>query len=365
MPIKRILQRASSGPAWRVSQSRLRNILGAMRDAVWITTDDRIDFANPAAERIVGVPLQGMVGHTLFDFLDPDSVSQFRWRRPLLRPGGPDVLFEDIRFLANPGAAHTLMTTSVALEPSEGRATLIVARDVGELQRARSALARSNRELVALVGRLATLEEDERRRIARELHDDLQQKLGVIALDQAQAEQALPPQAAEARAALGRARQMTTLAVDSVRRLVRALRPQALDDLGLAAALEVLVREFGSREQLQAEWELIGPEGADAWLPEVAASGLYRIAQEALNNVHKHARASFVHVGLDLSRSGAARLFVADDGGGFEPAAPASPEAFGLLGMKERMHALGGSLHITASPGGGTRVEARLAWPQA
>lgn len=349
----------------RESDERLRSLLGAMRDAVWISADDRIEYANPAAERLVGVPLSAMTGRTIFDFLHPDSVAQVRWKLPLLRGGRQDVLFEDIRFLARAEAAHTLLLSSVSLGLREGLATLTLARDVSELEHAHRDLARSHRELVSLTGRLGTAEEEERRRIARELHDDLQQKLGVIGLDQDEAEQALPLQAQASRAALERARRMTAAALDSVRRLVRALRPQALDDLGLAAALDALVRDFGTREPLQAEWEFIGPEGADASLPEAVASGLYRIAQEALNNVRKHAQASFVHVGLDLSRPGTAVLWVADDGRGFDASAPAGPQAFGLLGMRERMHALGGSLHVTADPGGGTRLEARLAWPSA
>jgi PAS domain S-box-containing protein len=360
-----VRERDAQDAARRESESRLHQLLGALQEPVWITADHRIEFANAAAGRLVGTAPPGMIGRTIFDFLHPDSVAQVRWRLPLLRAGGTDVLFEDLRFLTNPGATHTLLMTSVSLDMRDARASLVIARDVGDLQRTRSALARSNRELVALVGRLGTVEEEERRRIARELHDDLQQKLGVITLDQQQAELALPAQSADARAALERARRITASAVDSVRRIVRALRPQALDDLGLAAALEALVREFAAREQLQAEWEFIGPEGADAGLPEAAASGLYRIAQEALNNVHKHAQASFVHVGLDLSHPGAAMLFVADDGCGFDPSADSRPEAFGLLGMQERMRALGGSLQVAATPGGGTRVEAHLAWPQA
>jgi signal transduction histidine kinase len=286
------------------------------------------------------------------------------------RPAAPDAIpirefVEARQQIENLARTRHAPDTRVSLDLREGPATLNLARDGGELERAHRDLAQSHRELVSLTGRLDTVEEEERRRIARELHDDLQQKLVVIALEQDQAEQALPRQAHASRDALGRARRMTAAALDSVRRLVYALRPQALDDLGLAAALEALVRDFGGREPLQAEWEFIGPQGADASLPEAAASGLYRIAQEALNNVRKHAQASFVHVGLDLSRPGTATLWVADDGRGFDTSARTGPQAFGLLGMQERVHALGGSLHITANPGGGTRVEARLAWPPA
>lgn len=282
-----------------------------------------------------------------------------------MRSGEVEVTFEGMVFPQAGPDAHTLRVSSSSIDIGGRRADLTLARDVTDFVRTRDALQHSNRELLRLVGRLNTVEEEERRRIARELHDDLQQQLGVIAMEQERAAAALPAQAVEAGAALQVARSGTGAALDSVRRIVRGLRPQALDDLGLAVALEVMVREFGSRTGLQVEFELIGPERADTELPLTFASCLYRIAQEALTNVHKHAKASFVHLGLDLSQTGRAVLFATDDGRGLPPAGPDGPAAYGLLGMRERVHALGGQLEVSAAPGGGTRVQAVLHWPAA
>ena len=349
----------------RKSDTRLRQLLGALGEAVWISLDHRIAFANPAAERLVGVTSEHMDGRTIFDFMQPDSAARAKPLLQRVRAGEPDVLFEDMRFADPDAPPRTLRVSGVTLSLPDGQATLTLARDITELYRARGALDRSQRDLGRLVERLNTVEEEERRRIARELHDDLQQRLGVIGMEQQLAARELPLAASASAAALDRAQAMTAQAIESVRRIVRSLRPQALDELGLAAALEVLVREWGQQGGVQAECEVVGPEGADAQLPPAVASCFYRVAQESLTNVRKHARASFVHVVLDLSHRGVAMLQVSDDGQGPHTAATPGIHAFGIHGMRERLQALGGQFVITTAPGGGTRVQARVAWPAA
>ena len=269
-----------------------------------------------------------------------------------MRAGESEVLLEGMRFVDPDVAPRTLLVSGVTLALPEGQATLTIARDVSQLQTTRDALERSNRELVRLVERLNTAEEEERRRIARELHDDLQQRLGVIMMEQQQVARALPEPAAASAAALTRAQAMAAGAVDSVRRIVRSLRPQALDELGVAAAIEQLVREGGERMSLQAEFEALGPEGTDAALPPAVANCLYRVAQESLTNVRKHARASFVHVVFDLSRPGSFVLQVTDDGRGLAAAGPADSRSPGIRGMHERVQALGGQLVVEEPPRG-------------
>lgn len=347
----------------RDSDRQLRHLLGALREAVWISTDHHIAFANPAAEHLVGVPSGHMSGRSIFDFMQPESAERARPLLQRVRAGESEVLFESMRFVDPDAPPRTLLVTGVTQALPDGQATLTIARDVSELRVTRDALERSNRELVRLVERLNTAEEEERRRIARELHDDLQQRLGVIVMEQQQAARALPEPAAASAAALARAQAMAAGAIDSVRRIVRSLRPQALDELGVAAAIEQLVREGSERAGLQAEFEAIGPEGADAALPPAVGSCLYRVAQESLTNVRKHARASFVHVVLDLSRPGSIVLQVTDDGRGLAAAGPPDSRSLGIRGMRERVQALGGQLVVEEPPGGGTRVQATLPWP--
>ncbi len=358
-------QRAAAVEEARTSELRLLQLLRDFREPVWISVNRRIEFANAAAQYLTGADEVTMRGRSILDFVDPACVKRVRGLLDRVRAGEVDLLFEDILFpLAGPHA-RSLRVTGAVLKLPEGQANLTIARDISELHLARTARERANRELLALVARLNTAEEAERARIARELHDDLQQHLCMITLEQERAASALPADTPAALSALAHARTMTGASIESVRRIVRSLRPQALDELGLSDALDSLVHEFGQRFALQTECERIGPEGADAAMPEEAASSLYRIAQEALNNVHKHARASFVHVGLDLSRPGQATLFVVDDGVGIGAPAPRTEGAFGIRGMRERVRALGGTLEIGPAPGGGTRLEARVAWPVA
>lgn len=358
-------QRASAVEQAHASEQRLLQLLRDFREPVWISMNGHIEFANAAAQHLAGVNEATMRGRSIIDFVDTACMKRVRSLLDRVRAGEVDLLLEDIVFPMAGPQARSLRVTGAVLELPEGQANLTIARDISELRQAQVARERANRELLALIGRLSTVEEAERSRIARELHDDLQQHLGVITLEQERAASALPADTPTALSALERARAMTGTSIESVRRIVRQLRPQALDELGLSAALDALVHEFGEHYALQAECELIGPEGADATLPEDTASTLYRIAQEALNNVHKHARASFVHVGLDLSSPGRATLFVIDDGVGISATAPRNEGAFGIRGMRERVRALGGTLEIGPEPGGGTRLEARVAWPVA
>jgi signal transduction histidine kinase len=147
-------------------------------------------------------------------------------------------------------------------------------------------------------------------------------------------------------------------AIDSTRRIVRDLRPQLLDELGLSAALESMGANFESRTGVRTEVEILGADHADAELGALAATALYRIAQESLNNVLKHAHARFVHLMLDATSPHQVELSVTDDGVGIAGEHRIKPSSYGLQGMAERVRALGGRLVIVPQPEGGTMVQA-------
>lgn len=213
-------------------------------------------------------------------------------------------------------------------------------------------------------------QEQERRRIAQDLHDDLQQTLGVIGmeLDAMRQRPGVDPEAL--REMLERTGAMTATAIDTIRRIINGLRPHMLDDLGLVAALEALVADFGRRSGIQSEFELLGAGAATdlehgiverlAGRPQLATC-LYRVAQEALNNVHRHAGASFVHVQLELTADDHLALIVADNGIGIRADEIDRPDSLGVLGMHERVAGLGGQLRVRREAAGGTTVEARVA----
>jgi signal transduction histidine kinase len=215
------------------------------------------------------------------------------------------------------------------------------------------ALEASERRLRLLSNKLLDAQEVERREIARELHDDVGQLATAITIDLKRAERA--PTLAEKDALVGRALEGTSRLLESMHRMAGQIRTGVLDDLGLHQALTAYVTEFGERSGLATELSL---QFSDQDVPQNLAVNAYRIVQEALTNVLKHARARSVAVGLSL-QDDTLVIDIDDDGRGFDTSV-APDERFGLLGMRERVELLGGAFVLSSGPGQGTHIEARL-----
>jgi signal transduction histidine kinase len=201
--------------------------------------------------------------------------------------------------------------------------------------------------------RVVAGQELERRRLARELHDETGQALtsillGLKALEEAQSE-------VQMRAAGAELRELIVATLQDVRDLAVQLRPKALDDFGLVAAVERLARTISEATGIAIDIESrLGPER----LPEEVETTLYRIVQEALTNVVKHAQAQNVTI-LLMRRDGSMTAMIEDDGRGFSPDEPAD-DGHGLLGIRERVSLLDGRLTIESSPGAGTTLVAQV-----
>lgn len=218
------------------------------------------------------------------------------------------------------------------------------------------ALGRTKEELRALAGSLIGAQEDERRRIARELHDDLSQRLAVLALRLAALRDALPDGLANLQDEALRLEKYVGVLSGEVRRLSHVLHPSILDDLGLAAALQHLVEEFqASRAQPVTFTARTLPDH----IPPDVAAALYRIAQEALRNIAKHADGAPVHVRLGVE-SGELRLAITDTGPGFDRAEVRGQGGLGIISMQERARLVGGSLLLDSRAGEGTTVVVRV-----
>jgi signal transduction histidine kinase len=216
-----------------------------------------------------------------------------------------------------------------------------------------AAVAIENARLHERARQAAVLEE--RERLARELHDSVTQSLYAVSLHAEAATRALADGAVEPAASnLSDIGETVQEALGEMRLLLFELRPPLLEEHGLVGALQTRLRAVESRAGLSAEIE--GED--DLRLRPETERELYRVAQEALNNVLKHAHAGHVTVRLD-TRDGRAALEVADDGVGFEPALRGG-DGFGLPGMRERVERLGGSLRVESAPGAGTRVRAEV-----
>lgn len=212
-----------------------------------------------------------------------------------------------------------------------------------------------NRELAR---QLITLQENERLALARELHDELGQSCSAIRVETAYIRRSADSDRAGVLAAAARADAAARGLYESVRGLLRRLRPADLDSLGLVAALQNLCGAFGERSALPC---ILTTEGLDddAPLPDAVNIALYRVAQEALSNVMQHAAsASRVRMVLARADAGEVQLMVSDDGCGFD--LHAATRGLGLLGAGERAAALGGTLRLSGGPGAGTTLLLRL-----
>jgi signal transduction histidine kinase len=228
-----------------------------------------------------------------------------------------------------------------------------VAKRTAELAAANASLVAEAAGRADLARRLASAQEAERRRVARDLHDQVGQTLTALGLAVGAAEAAGPAEAA------ARLRGIRALADQVGRELHGAavrLRPTALDDLGLPAAVGQLVADWSARTGVPAEFEAVGMAGGR--LPAEAETALYRVVQEALTNAAKHAKASRVSV-VVARRDEHATAVVEDDGAGFDPAS-AGDGRLGLVGMRERVALSGGELEVESEPGAGTTVIARI-----
>jgi signal transduction histidine kinase len=216
-----------------------------------------------------------------------------------------------------------------------------------EIEAARNALAKAGQAV-------HEAEESERERIGRELHDGLQQEAAAakMFLDLAEAELRDGKVPVEL---LGRGRKGLEKVMQGIDEAVRDLRPRELSMLGLSASLEQLVQQLQVVGKLRVELECIGPQDAADALPQPVANVLYRIAQESLNNVRKHAHASFVHVVLDLSSPAEVRLAVSDDGIGFSWLPGHQGASVGLRGMLHRAKSLHGELRVDKGLRGDTQ----------
>ncbi|MBI4001385.1 MAG: sensor histidine kinase [Nitrospira defluvii] len=228
------------------------------------------------------------------------------------------------------------------------------------LKASQEELQRSREELRALAGQLLTAQEEERRRIARDLHDDVNQRLAMLAMDLRRIEK---HEMGDLASIMRMVRSITgrlTMVSDDVRQLAYRFHPSILDDLGLTKAVRRLVDDFSASTGLQAVYVHRDPVSP---VPTDLATCVYRIAQESLSNVARHAQASEVEVEL-ICDEGMISLSIRDNGIGFDPLqASQARERLGLLSMKERLRLVQGTLDVMTAPGRGTHVEVHVPFP--
>jgi len=230
-------------------------------------------------------------------------------------------------------------------------------REVEERNRQLNALSRTRRQLLA---KTITAQEEERKRLARDLHDDSAQTLTAVLMTLKAAEDSLPERSTDAQVALARTRSQVEMALREIRKAIADLRPSALDDLGLGAAVRSYADNHLRPLGIDVAVRVVGDERRATGTEAIA---IFRIVQEAVSNAARHAGAHEVRIRLEFGASDVLAL-VEDDGTGFEPGdlpeADQSGRGLGLLGMRERAELFGGTLTIESRPGRGTRIRARV-----
>ncbi len=338
-----------------LAAARLAGLLdSAMDGIITVDADQRILMYNRAAERMFGWSAAQVLGQPLERLLPERyrgghaaQVRQFGVTGVTSRRmGGNNVILA----LRASGEEFPIDASISQLDTPEGKLYTVILRDVTERVRVQEELANFATEA-------HKVREEEKSRVARELHDELAQTLTALKIDTAWLRRTLPDDAAVQARLAGMLERLDD-AVASTRRIAADLRPLVLDDLGLSAAIEWLVQGFGERTgvpcTLEADEELE--------LPEPYATGIFRIVQESLTNVAKHAQARQVAVRL-VRQGEVLAVSVQDDGAGFDPASPRKPQSLGLAGLRERAHLLRGEVAVHSAPGAGTRVEARVPLP--
>jgi len=344
------------------SEARLRGILDSAMDAI-ITVDSRqrVVLFNQAAEEVFGCPRDQAMGAPLAWFIP----ERFRHAHASL-----------VRRFGETGASSRRMgagqrivmglrrdgeefpiDASISHIVEEGeRFYTVILRDVTERVRNEEALRESREEIRNLALTASAVREQEKSRIARELHDELGQALTALKIDMGWLREHLVDASAPVLAKLASMQVLLDGTVAAARRISSDLRPLMLDDLGLVAACEWLAHNFQQRTGTPCEL-VLGTGDLD--LPDPYATAVFRVMQESLTNVAKHAEASQVEATLERTGD-AVTLTVRDNGCGFDTAAPRKHGSYGMVGLRERAYLLGGEIRIESAPGAGTQMEMRI-----
>jgi len=345
--------------AGRESDDRLRDTIDRAPVMIWTARPDTtLDYLNQNCVTFTGLPLEKLLDEGWLDAVHPEDrdycvgtyTPAFEARTPVR---------VEYRVRRADGAYRWLLASGIPKFGPDGSFAGYVGCDVDITERrnaedlireSRAALEVSHREVQQLAGNLLTAHEDERRHLARELHDDLTQRLARLAIDAGRMESA-----ANAPRGVRQLREELVHLSEDVHSLSYRLHPSVLDDLGLVEALKAECDRVSRHGELRVDVEA---SAVPAALPADASLCLFRVAQEALHNAARHAHASAVTVLLS-SRSSGLELAVSDNGSGFDPERPCDHASLGLSSMRERVRLLQGEFGIESAPGRGTTV---VAW---
>jgi PAS domain S-box-containing protein len=328
---------------------------------LWVNWDSHVRYANQAAETMLGYAPGGVVDRPLIDFEPGLNMDRWLnlWKTARSTEEGPQN-YESNCVRADGSILPADVSLSF-LRFRDSEYLVVFITDVTERRRSLAALQESEARLQVLAeqlrelsAHLETVREEEKARIAREVHDELGQMLTVLKLETSMCELAYADLDPGLRDRLNSMKRLIAQLFQLVRDVATALRPPILD-AGIASAIEWQARRFEARTQIPCLVQV--PDNLPS-LPDATAIGLFRILQESLTNVMRHAEAHTVELSLTLN-DGVLCMRIADDGKGFDLRAE-RPASFGLVGMRERVLIMGGQLHLDTLPGEGTTLRIHI-----
>ena len=336
--------------ALRETEEKYRNLVERANDGIVIIQDEVMKYLNPRLAEMGGYTVEEVVGTPFTDYLHPAerTTTVDHYQR---RMSGEDVepIYETILRRRDGGDVNVEINASI-ISYQGSPAGLVIVRDVTERKQAEEQLKASREQLRRLSAHLQSVREEERTSLARDIHDELGQALTAVKIDLSWLTKKFPTDRELLREKTKSMSKLIDMTIQKVRRISTELRPGLLDDFGLVAAIEWQGDEFQKLTGVECK---ISSNPKDIVLDKDRSIALFRIFQELLTNVTRHANATGVKVSI-VEEAGKIVLKVRDNGKGITKKQISNPKAFGLIGIRERVHSWQGEFKIGDAPGGGT-----------
>lgn len=347
-----ITERKRAEEAITGSEEKYRTLVEQASDGIFIADNSgKFIMVNSSGCKMSGYTTAELEGLTIYDLVQPESlVTQPFNFEAMLQPQGAR---SERKMVCKNGDVHDVEISAKFL--SDKRFIAFI-RDISERIKAQEEIKQTSEKLRELTAHLLNIREEERKRIGREIHDELGQQLTAIKMDVSWIDKKTPDETTLIKNKLKNIITLLDGSNQSIRRILSELRPGILDDYGLVEALEWQNRQFTSHSGIPVDFVTTERE---LKLPEPVATCIFRVYQEAFTNITRHAFATKV-VASVIVKAGTVIVTIEDNGKGFEPKTVQGKKSFGILGMKERVIAQGGNFDLLSETANGTKITIRL-----
>lgn len=345
-----ITKRKQAEEALHQSEERLRTVMEKIPSGVGLVIDGKIEYSNPTLCNLTGFSANELAGKSPLDFIDPKDREKAKMRMEEVLNGGEE--FEsEYSAIDRHGKNIPIEVDSRKIFLNNKIGILAIIRDISERKKADEALNKYHEQLQQLSSHLQSVREEERTRISREIHDELGQALSILLIDISWLGNHRPKKN-ELPKKLNAMSHLVESTIKKIQKISSELRPSVLDNLGLIAALEWQAKEFVKKTNIPCK---VYFSNRSIKVNQEISTAIFRIFQEALTNVIRHAKATEVRASL-VEKESRLLLEINDNGIGISERDVSNPKSFGLLGIKERARSLNGDFEINGTPNKGTTL---------